>query len=751
MKKLMTLAITAVAAFPFLAFGQSEGYYDRSFTRLSYVKGDVYIQRAQDLGYELGEVNLVVVEGDKLGTREGRAEIQLGRGNILRLDRETQVDLAGLPGRDGDPTKIHLIQGSVFFRVRDLDREKNLQIHTPDASFYVLEAGLYRLDVSSNSRTDLSVYSGQAEAAGEDGSVLVRSGEMITAAEGRWSGGPSGLFARRDDFESWNESRDALYARRLSRTYLPADYADYDYELADYGRWCYEADYGYVWVPTIYDAGWRPYYHGRWVWYPIIGWTWVSAEPWGWCTSHYGRWGWRYGLGWYWIPMHRWSWGPAWVHWYNHYDYIGWCPLSYWDYPVVIINNHFYGRHHGGWDRHRDYSRSMTVVRRSQLQDRSISRIALNDRSGLDLGRISLGAAQPDIRPALERTSTLAGRAREAINRGALRRVGEGFTPSAGRPAPVNGRDLRAPEIKRPDGDAPSRELGTSRTPYSSGRLAERGTPETPRPAAERLIRPDAGGRPNFSGEGKPASGKEPGTMRVYPSRSSSPSRLADLAKRSFSSPPRDDRPAIRKEDPSSRSSSPGIQAYPSSAPSPSRRGEPSSRSSEERVRSSFPERPSSPGIRAYPSSTPPSSKDSSSSSRFNNRPSRLMSSSRSSDEPSRSYTSPSRRLSSPERSYSSKIRPRFSSSPPRSSSSSPRSSDFSSRSYERPPRSSSSSRSYNAPSRSSSSSSSRSVSRSSSSSSSSRSSGKPSRSSSSSSKSSSSSGSKSSGSPRRR
>ena len=284
MKKLITLAITAVAAFPFLAFGQSEGYYDRSFTRLSYVKGDVYLQRAQDLGYELGEVNLVIVEGDKLGTREGRAEIQLGRGNILRLDRETQVDVAGLPGRDGDPTKIHLLQGSVFFRVRDMDRERNLQIHTPDASFYILEAGLYRLDVASNSRTELSVYSGQAEAAGEDGSVLVRSGETITAAGGRWSGGPSGLLARRDDFESWNESRDALYARRLSRAYLPAAYSDYDYELADYGRWCYEADYGYVWVPTIYDAGWRPYYHGRWAWYPIIGWTWVSAEPWGWCT-----------------------------------------------------------------------------------------------------------------------------------------------------------------------------------------------------------------------------------------------------------------------------------------------------------------------------------------------------------------------------------------------------------------------------------------------------------------------------------
>jgi hypothetical protein len=709
MKKLMTLAITAVVAFPFLAFGQTEGYYDRSFTRLSYVKGDVYIQRAQDLGYEQGEVNLVVVEGDKLGTREGRAEIQLGRGNILRLDRETQIDIAGLPGRDGDPTKIHLLNGSVFFRVRDVDQEKNLQLHTPDASFYILEAGLFRVDVQGNHQTVFSVLSGQAEAAGEDGSVLVQSGEMITAANGRWNGGPTGLLARRDDFDSWNESRDGLYARQLSRTYLPASYAEYDYELSDYGRWSYESEYGYVWVPTVYDAGWRPYYNGRWVWYPIIGWTWISYEPWGWCTSHYGRWGWRFGLGWYWIPMNYWSWGPAWVHWYSYYDYVGWCPLSYWGYPAVICNNRFHGRHNDGWDDrgdYRDYSRSLTVVRRDQLQYRGISRVALNERSGADLGRISLRAAQPDLRPSLDRNPDISRRAQEVLNRGALRNVGPGFSPSIERPSPSERQDFRAPEIRKSEsggfsrgGGVVTREYETSRVPYTSGRVAEREPQGTLRPMSERLIRPQIGERSADGSERNVTGGIKRETMKEYPTRSSSSDRnsspvirssssLGSLAKRSFSSPPRNELSSSRFDGFPSRSSTSGstssrvIRSYSSSGNIPSRFYSTPSRSS------------------SY------------SSSRLNNAP-------------SRSYSSSSRDSYSSGRSFSGSSLSRSYSAPSRSSSFSGRSHSSSSRSYSSPSRSSSGSRSYSSPSRSSSSSSrsSSSSSRSSSSSSSSRSS----------------------------
>ena len=50
-----------------LSYGSQE-YYSYSYARLSYVKGDVFIQRAEDLGYEEGVVNLTLIEGEKIGT-----------------------------------------------------------------------------------------------------------------------------------------------------------------------------------------------------------------------------------------------------------------------------------------------------------------------------------------------------------------------------------------------------------------------------------------------------------------------------------------------------------------------------------------------------------------------------------------------------------------------------------------------------------------------------------------------------------
>ena len=443
MRKIILIATALVVVFPFLAFSQSESYYSGSYTRLSYVNGDVYIQRAQDLGYEKGEVNLVVITGDKLGTREGRAEIQLGRRNYLRLDHDTLVDMVNLPSRDGDLTKLHLISGSIYVRVNNLDREKNFEIHTPDASFYLMEEGLYRIDVLENKETEFRVYSGSAEAAAEEGSVLVRNGEQVTAASGRLSSSPGPLYSRGDDFSDWNSGRDAIYARRLTKTYLPEEYNDYEYELSSYGRWTYEAPYGNVWVPTNSYYDWRPYYDGRWVWYPIIGWTWVSYEPWGWCTYHYGRWGWRFGLGWYWIPHQHWGWGPAWVHWYHGYDHYGWCALSYYDRPAVFINNRFYDR----YDRN-DFpanSRSLVVVHRNQLQSPRLRQAALSQTAVERLGRIQLQASQPNIRPVLGRDNAVNSGAMKTFSRENLRDVGKGFVSGQRQ---LNSQEIR-PSIQR--------------------------------------------------------------------------------------------------------------------------------------------------------------------------------------------------------------------------------------------------------------------------------------------------------------
>src|SRR5439155_500006 len=79
-----------------------------------------------------------------------------------------------------------------------------------------------------------------------------------------------------------------------------------------YGRWVAVDEYGPAWVPLNVDAGWSPYWVGRWVYRPFWGWTWVSYEPWGWVPYHYGRWHFRSNLGWCWLPgpslgFHFWS------------------------------------------------------------------------------------------------------------------------------------------------------------------------------------------------------------------------------------------------------------------------------------------------------------------------------------------------------------------------------------------------------------------------------------------------------------
>lgn len=477
MKKLLVLITGLVFIIPLLAFCGQEGYSSSSFARLSYVKGDVFIQRAADMGSQEGIVNLPVVEGDRLGTRDGRAEIHFGRKNYLRIDDFTEVDFANLPREEEEQVKIHLLAGSVYLRINFLEAEKGFEIHTPDASFFILEEGLYRFEARENVETELFVYDGSVEAAAEEGSLLVKAQEKLIAANGQFTSDPTYFYASDDDFARWNESRDALLAKSFTRSYLPSELDEYETELADYGHWVYEQPYGYVWVPQVHVYDWRPYFYGRWVWYPIIGWTWVSNEPWGWCVYHYGRWHWRLSLGWYWIPTVRW--GPAWVHWYSGYDYIGWCPLSYYNYPGVIINNRFYDRY---YDHHYPLnSRALTVIHKHQLQSPHISRLALSQESIRSLGKISLSSRQPGIMPITSRSSlknsgqekVLTRSTSGEIKKGSLSRI-QSFSRSQTK-ASNKGNISRQP--LRSQGQEPSlrlspRSIGTSST---SRRISSRG------------------------------------------------------------------------------------------------------------------------------------------------------------------------------------------------------------------------------------------------------------------------------------
>ena len=218
----------------------------------------------------------------------------------------------------------------------------------------------------------------------------------------------------KDDFDNWNEgqNREQGYARYGTSRYLQSGYEDYEYEMSRAGRWTYMSDFNsYGWTPYYANSDWRPYDNGRWVWNPYYGYVWTSYDTCGWFTHHYGRWNWSYNGGWCWIPSYHWS--PAWVSWFGDSNYYGWSPLSWWNRPIVIVNNR--------WDRNYDYhrgiphhSRSTIIIRKNELSAANIHRVVLN-RDTLDRnagGTIAYRGSAPGDRPALNKVTVINARGR---------------------------------------------------------------------------------------------------------------------------------------------------------------------------------------------------------------------------------------------------------------------------------------------------------------------------------------------------
>ncbi len=440
-------------------------YTNESIARLSFVEGKAFVQRASDLGYEEGALNMPVSEGDRIGTADGRAEIHFGKGNYIRLDNDTKLDILNLPKKEDEVTRLRVWSGNVYLIVGTLKKEKGIELHTADSSFFVLDRGIYRVEVRENRDTEIQVYQGLIEAAGEEGSTLLKASQRLEVSEGRFASKPSSFIAvANDDFDKFNESRNSVTNRQYAKSYMPEELSDFEAELDDNGEWMYLAPYGNVWVPGGVDEDWRPYNNGRWSWLPLSGWTWWPYEPWGWSTFHYGRWHWGLDLGWYWIPMNMW--GPAWVNWWGDDFYFGWAPLSYWGYPGVLMGGQYYGHYYGAYYPYE--SRALTVVRRDQLKDPGISRNALRGDSLKGLTKMSLTSRNLNLRPAGTKISVQPLDGNRVLLRKDDRSTGLTQDKRIGRDAlgtsPTTPRTIRKPDAA---GQSRGKTAGTSAKPQA--------------------------------------------------------------------------------------------------------------------------------------------------------------------------------------------------------------------------------------------------------------------------------------------
>jgi hypothetical protein len=319
---------------------------------ISVVEGTVAVDR--ESGTETGLADLPLVEGDRVRTEQGRAEILLGDGSALHMDAQTSVDING--------SSIVRLRGGRLVVFGEPSAAGALQIDAAPASVRLTSSGESRIslyDGAAGLVLEVGVVRGAVEIVTDGGTSYVQAGQRVLVEEGALPSTPVPFnSAQMDSFYRW--SAQLLDQRRgtQSAAYLPDELTSYASDFDTSGAWSYLAPYGYVWYPTV-GTGWCPYSHGRWTHVGQgVGWSFVgNGGRWTYPTHHYGRWGMNSGGGWFWIPGRTWS--SAWVQWAVSPGYVGWCPLGWNDRPVVgwgggaVVTP--YGHHGGPW-------RAWTVV-----------------------------------------------------------------------------------------------------------------------------------------------------------------------------------------------------------------------------------------------------------------------------------------------------------------------------------------------------------------------------------------------------
>lgn len=349
----VTLAQTADSNSPDLMEGEDDAPIER-VARITFIEGDVSFLRAGTSEWTSVAENLPLFTGDQVYTGLGaRAEIQLSRGNYIRLSEHTALTITELAHT---VAQFEITEGIALIRLERFGTAfARFEVDTPNAALTLEQDGFYRVNVRGDNESEIITRQGSIEVATADGSFKVREGHrlVIDTSSGRLE---IAADTSLDNWDQWSTDRDRTIDRGINvgqviqgaATVLnlvfnreSENHCFYGAsELTDHGSWVSDDNYGHCWVPRV-GAGWAPYRHGQWLWVPRAGWTWLSSEPWGWAPYHYGRWAFIPRYGWAWVPgigsRHGYAhsyyqWRPALVYFFNsrtpNGDYIGWYPLS---------------------------------------------------------------------------------------------------------------------------------------------------------------------------------------------------------------------------------------------------------------------------------------------------------------------------------------------------------------------------------------------------------------------------------------
>ena len=185
---------------------QRDNRGDAGVARVSIADGDVEVLRGDTRDRLPARGGMPLAGNDSIATgRSSRAEVQLGPGNLVRLNEETRLRIVDVGNRY---FRIEVLSGTV--NVSQLKGgEADIDIMAPNTTVRPLKTGVYRVTVRDGGQTDLTVRKGEAEIVSSHGGEKVKSGHRASVRGERQSPELRVSDAQpKDAFDRWNERRD---------------------------------------------------------------------------------------------------------------------------------------------------------------------------------------------------------------------------------------------------------------------------------------------------------------------------------------------------------------------------------------------------------------------------------------------------------------------------------------------------------------------------------------------------------------
>ncbi|MBV9148027.1 MAG: FecR domain-containing protein [Acidobacteria bacterium] len=263
--------------------------------RLSYVEGDVQIDKSDSHGFNPAFLNMPVLNQSKVWARDGQAEVELDDGSAIRLTPDAIVDFHELSvdADGGRITVLELTQGTAYFNIRYHDND-DFRLEFGHEQVELNKAAHFRVEVDKH-EMHLAVLSGEVTVSNGVGfEVAVKKDETIRLNSEDTQHYQLAQGVDVENYDTWDSERASDHDQRTTDAVIwsgngstsqsvssSTSYYYFPSAFSGYSGSCY----------SQYSAFGSPFYSGWSLWPNSVGYAPVGAYGYGYgCPNYYSNW-----------------------------------------------------------------------------------------------------------------------------------------------------------------------------------------------------------------------------------------------------------------------------------------------------------------------------------------------------------------------------------------------------------------------------------------------------------------------------